>query len=283
MENMFCSEIKSKTLRSPLLVLLLLLVFVVAGCGKTKHEKALEVAKRLTLTGSLSDTEAVKSLQQSEKLLNRLVRIKIDAAKWRIRSLRRLSEKYIEMGMLELASKELEKLIDLQPVQPRWYIMKGQLYSRWATVAEDKISKAERSFQTALELENDSLPARYGLGVLYAFQADRPQRGRQFLRELSFDQRVTNRTRTYVKKARFALSRLEFQQGNYRETVRILREITKMQTLNRDSRFMAYKNLGQVYEQLSAKEMAIQAYRKANDVYQYDNEVNKALERLSSQ
>jgi tetratricopeptide (TPR) repeat protein len=279
MGNWFCF----KTFRVSFYILLVVFVFTGAGCGETKHEKALEVAKRLTLTGSLSDTEAVESLQQSEKLLNRLVQIKIDAAKWRVRALRRLSEKYIEMGMFEPASKELEKLIDLQPVQPRWYIMKGQLYSRWATVAENKISEAERSFQMALELETNSLPARYGLGVLYAFQADKPQRGRQFLQELSFEQRVTNRTRTYVKKARFALSRLEFQQGNYRKAARILREITDMDTISRDTRFMAYKNLGKVYEQLSSKEMALQAYRQANQVYQHDNEVNKALKRLSSQ
>lgn len=264
-------------------VFLVFFVILTAGCGKTEHEQALEIAKQLTLTDRISDTEAVESLQASERLLDHLTQVKIDAARWRVHALRKLAERYMNMGMLELAEEELDKLIELQPVQERWHVMKGQLYSRWAIVDREKIPQAERSFQIALELDEKSLPGRYGLAVLYAFHANQKELGRKLLQEIAFEQKIITRTRPYVKQARFALARLEFEDGNYREAEKVLRETVEMTGLSRDSRFMGYKNLGQVYEHQGATEMAIQSYRQAHKFHEYDPEVNRALERLSGQ
>lgn len=258
------------------------LLYLAAGCGQTEAEKALQTAKTLTRNDPFSDTEVIRNLQKSERLLSRLVEVKVEAAEWKIFSLRKLINRYIEREMWPLAAREIQKLIELQPTAPEWYLQKGQIYSQWAKVEEDKSREAREAFETALQLDRELLKARYGLGIIHAFRLEEVEPGREYLEDVAYkDPPPDADRRETIKNARFALGRLEHREGNYSAAVEALSRVPEMQGISRDSKFYALKNIGQIYEESGSKDLARQYYLRANQLYD-DPKVTQALERLGA-
>ncbi len=274
------SEILNKTTVVIGLFFFLPYFVLMSGCGETEAERALRLAKELHQTNSLSDTEVIRNLQASERMLDRLVRVKIQAAEWRIRTLRRLIDRYMVRNMWPEAAREIEKLIELQPTNADWYFRKGQIYSQWARVEEEKAVEARQAFEVALQLEPDHLKARYGLGVVHAFRLENIEQGRRYLEQVGYETEEVVKKRETIKNARFALGRLEHQEGNFTAAVEALEAIVEMRGVSSDSRFFALKNIGQIYEETGSAGLAREYYLRANRLYGRDPEVNQALERL---
>ncbi len=270
----------SKKIAVITIIIVLPFLILTSGCGETEAERALRLSKELQHKDSLSDTEVIRNLQASERMLERLIRVKIEAAEWRIRALRQLTERYMRRDMWPEAAREIEKLIDLQPTNPQWYYRKGQIYSQWARVDEEKASEARQAFEVALQLDANHLKARYGLGVVHAFRLENIAAGRQYLEQVAYEAEEVLKNRETIKNARFALGRLEHREGNHTAAVDALEEIVEMRSVSSDSRFFALKNIAQIYEETGSTGLAREYYLRANRLFGRDPEVNQALERL---
>ncbi|MGM0380687.1 MAG: tetratricopeptide repeat protein [bacterium] len=262
------------------LLILPLLVFLTSACGQTEAEKALETAKTLTRSDDFSDTKVIQNLQTSERLLERLVKVQVEAAEWRIFALRKLINRYIEREMWPLAAREVEKLIQLQPTNAQWYLQKGQIYSQWAKVDTARAEEAKEAFEVALQLNKDYIAARYGLGVLHSFRLGNVQTGRDYLEKVAFESGETVKNRDTITNARFALARLEHREGNYSAAIDALAKVPDMDGISRQSKFYALKNIARIYEDSGSAGLAREYYLRANELVDDAPEIKRALERL---
>lgn len=260
--------------------LFLLLSVLLSACGQSPQEQALQTARQLSQTSSLNDTEAITSLSASNDLLERLASVKIKASQRQVYVLKKLLDRYKSQKMWPRAAEIVAQLIDLQPTESRWHLEKGQIYSNWAQVDPRHVEPARRGYQTALELSPDSLAARYGLGILYGFRGDQPERARQYFKQVTKHQPITAKNRPIIRRARFALGRLEFEQGNLRESARQFRSVTKMESIPSRYHFLAYRNLGQTYRAMNNLDRARKSYRQAYKIQPTDDTVRRRLREL---
>lgn len=267
-------------LKYPLMLLGILGLVVLSGCGDNKYQRAYETAKTLSSDGSLSDTEAVKYLESSEDVLQQLAGIKIKAQNRHLYVLEKLLERYENLKMWPKAIETADKLIDLQPTTIDWYIRKGRAHVRLSKVDESHYEPAERAFRAALELDSDSLRAHYGLGLLYGFHMDKIPRARRHLRQAAYETTITVKNRPEVVDARFALGKLEFQSERFDQAREAFDSILKLESISSESRFLAQKNLGDVARRTGSTELAKQHYHKAYDINPVDSSIRQRLRSL---
>ncbi len=253
---------------------------LITACSQTSREKALQTAKDLASTGKLSDTEAIENLQTSRKLLQKLVEIKISAEEWNIYIIRRLVKHYRNQEMWPKAIREINKLTRLQPTEARWYLLKGRVYSQWSRVDESKMKPAVEALNVAIDLDPEMLEAKYSLALLRAFRQKKWELGRKLLRDIAYETEVTSNNRPMVRKARFALGKLEFERGNTRAAKQVYETITKMKRLPLDSKFLALKHLARCQKQLGARQLAANTYKKAAEIKPGNRSVREALRSL---
>ena len=266
--------------RSLFVFCILLFSVVLSACGQNSREQALETAQELARNGALSDTEAIESLSASNQLLERLASVKIRASQQQVYVLQRLLERYKNQKMWPRASETVDQLIDLQPTESRWHLEKGQIHSSWSQVDPDQVSVARRAYQTVLELSPDSLPARYGLGILHGFRAENPDIARQYLREVVQHQPITSKNRPVIRRSRFALGRLEFEQGNLSAAARSFQAVTEMESIVAEYHFLAHRNLGRTYRQMNDLDRARNHYQKAYEIQPTNSTVRHQLREL---
>jgi len=255
-------------------------IVLLSACGQTSQERALETARELARNGSISDTEAIESLSASNQLLERLASVKIRASQEQVYVLRRLLERYKDQQMWPRASETVDQLIELQPTESRWHLEKGQIHSSWSQVDPDQVPVARRAYETVLELKPDSLSARYGLGILHGFRADNPNIARQYLREVANRQPITAKNRPMIRRGRFALGRLEFEQGNLSAAARQFQAVTEMESIAAEYHFLAHRNLGRTYRQMNDLDRARNHYQRAYEIQPTDGTVRRQLREL---
>jgi len=256
------------------------IVVLVTGCGQSRHEKALQTAKTLMGNGSLSDTEAIKYKEASAELLERLATVKIEASQRQIYVLERLLQRYKNQEMWPKAADVVDQLISLQPTEIRWRLNKGQVHSQWSQVNPDHVEPARNAFRAALELNSESLEAKYGLGILYAFRTDDRERGRRYLRQVADHSPIDVKNRNIIKEARFALGRLDYERSNYSSAANRFRQITEMESISKTSRFMAHRNLGRTYLKMGNRGRAKDSLNKAYKLQPTNSDVRRMLRDL---
>lgn len=256
-------------------------VLLLSGCGETRHEEALRTARTLMSTGGLSDTEAVQNLETSDQLLERLANVKVTARQDQLYVLEQMLERYEKLRMWSEAAETVDKLIRLQPTEISWRLAKGRIYSRWSQVNPEHVSTAREAFETALELNPDSLEAKYGLGVLLSFRTeDLRERGRSLLNDVANHTPVTVKNREIIKEARFALGRFHYEQGQVASASDYFRQITTMGNITPESRFMAHRNLGRTYLEMGDRNRAREQLRQAYELQPSDPEIRRMLTEL---
>jgi len=263
-----------------LLCMLIAFLTPLFGCGESRYEKALRTARTLMGNGDLSDTAAVSNMETSRQLLKNLAGIKIRASRHQVYVLEKLLQRYEDMEMWPRAAEVVNELIRLQPTEVKWHVDKGRIYSQWSQVKPNLIEESERAFQTALELNPQSLEARYGLGILYAFRANQVDEARPHLKRVSNHSPITVKNRDIIRQARFALGRMEFEQGNLSQAVNVFQKLSTMDNTAPSTRFLALRNLGRTYQRMGASEMARDTYRKALEIRPNDGGVRRRLRNL---
>jgi lipopolysaccharide biosynthesis regulator YciM len=109
---------------------------------------------------------------------------------------------------------------------------------------------------------------------------DQPQEGRKQLQEITEKKTVRAKQIPIVVEARFALGKLEYQEGNYRAAVDVYRQIAEMNSIGSQSRFMAYKHLGRTYRTMGATEQARQMFQEAYQIQPTDSSIRNSLREL---
>lgn len=266
------------------LILFFSFFLLVSGCSRPRREQALQTAKNLMETGDLSDTKALENLRTSRELLNRLVKLKIEAAEWNLYVSRRLAKHYRKLKMWPKAIQQMNKLIELQPTEAQWYLDKGRIYSQWSQVDKSKVQPAVKALEIARELGEGllELEAKYSLALLRAFRQNNTERGRELLREVAYQAPVTSNNRQIIRKARFALGKLEFESSNYSAARQAYKSILDMDRLPGSDKFQALKHLGRVHRQIGARKAAINTYKKAANLNYSDESVQAALDELGA-
>jgi tetratricopeptide (TPR) repeat protein len=259
---------------------LIFFVIVLAGCGNEPYEETYQVAKKLSQKGPLTDTEYVRRLETSDELLEQIASLKLRASDRQHYVLRRSLNHYENLRMWNKALPVAEKLTRLQPTKEEWYIRLGRIHATLSRVEEGHIEPAVRAFETALEIDPESVRANYGLGMVYGFHADKPKQGRTYLRKAAYEIPVTVKNRPHVVDARFALGKLEFQEGRTGAAQEAFEKILEMESVSQESRFLALKNLGDVHRSRNAKELAKEYYHKAYDIQPTDSSVRSRLRQL---
>jgi tetratricopeptide (TPR) repeat protein len=254
--------------------------FLMSGCGQSRQEEALQTARTLMSTGGLSDTEAVRYLETSDELLERLASVKIRAQQNRLYVLEKLTNKYENMRMWPEAAESVDKLVRLQPTEIRWHLAEGRIHSQWSQVDSDHVETAEEAFRTALELDSDSLEAMYGLGVLLAFRAGEPSEGREYLARVADHTPVNVHNREIIKQARFALGRFYYEGGNAGEAVQEFQRIVEMESISPTSRVLAYRNLARSHIELGNRGRARDVLKSAYDLQPYNSQIRGMLREL---
>jgi tetratricopeptide (TPR) repeat protein len=267
-------------LRRYLAVLVCLLVLVLSGCGESEYERTYRMAKELSQKGPLTDTEYVRRLETADELLEQVTAVKIRASERHLYVLQRLLDHYENLEMWNKAVPVAERLTRLQPTNENWYRHLGRIHSTLSQVDKSHIEPAERAFRTALELNPNSVRASSGLGLLYAFHAEEIEKGRKFLRRAAYDQKITVRNRPHVQDARFALGKLEFQNGRLSEAQEAFESILDMESIPKEARFLALQNLGDVHRSRGATELAKQFYHRAYEIEPTDSQIRSRLRNL---
>lgn len=258
----------------------LCVLWTLTGCGDNKFESAYETAQTLSADGSLTDTESIKYFKSSQELLRELAGIKIKAEQRNLYVLEKLLDRYQNLDMWPRAIETAEKLIQLQPTNAEWYIRKGRAHVQMSTVSESHHEPAERAFRTALEIDANSIRAHFGLGLLYGFHMDEVEKARRHLRKAAYEIPITVKNRPEVVDARFALGKLEFQNGRVNQAKEAFDSILNMESLSSESRFLAQKNLGDVYRRRGSTEMAKQHYHRAYEINPVDSTIRNRLRSL---
>lgn len=261
-------------------VLSCLFVVALTGCGESEYERTYRVAKELSQKGPLTDTEYVQRLETADELLEQVTSVKIRASERHLYVLQRLLGHYENLEMWNKAVPVAERLTRLQPTNEEWHRHLGRIHSTLSRTDESHVEPAERAFRTALELNPDSIRANYGLGLLYGFHADEVQRGRKFLRRAAYEQNVTVKNRPHVVDARFALGKLEFEKGETAAAQEAFESILEMESISREARFLALKNIGDVHRSRNATELAKQSYHKAYEIEPTDSQIRSRLRNL---
>ncbi|MFB6357351.1 MAG: tetratricopeptide repeat protein [bacterium] len=257
------------------------LLFGLGGCGtESKRERALRLAKQLSNTGDLSDTEVVKNLKASNELLKKLASIKLEASTRQAYVLEKLVLRYEEMNMLKKAARYADQWVQLQPGDARAHLIRGRIYSKMANLDKHYARMAERAFQKALSFKPDLLEAKFGLGTLYAFRLDNVSKGREFLEEVALHTRVRAKHIEVIKEARFALGKLEYEQGNYGVARKVFQKIVDMDGITSASKLLAHRNLGRTYRRLNLSDQALKHYRKAYEIDPSNQRVREALTNM---
>ncbi len=253
---------------------------LLSACGQTPQEEALQTAKRLARTADLSDTEAIESLEHSQRLLDRLVEIQMSAAEWNLHVTRKLMDYYRRQEMWPKAVEQAEKLIQIQPTHARWYYLKGQIYGEWSQVDPEKVELAIDALRVALDLEPELYEAKYYLGLLKAFRQGEVARGRQHLEEVAYDLPLTAQNRPLVRRARFTLGKLEFEINNVSAARDIYHSILEMERLPRADKFRTHRLLSQVYRTMGAHQLAANQLRHAASIYPDDPRLQRQMKEL---
>lgn len=261
-------------------VLMVMGVFLLAGCGEEPYERTYEVAKELSQKGPLTDTEYVRRLETSNELLEQITSLKIRASERQLYVLRRLLDHYDNLQMWNEALPVAERLTQLQPTKEEWHLRLGRIHATLVRQDDSHIEPAERAFRTVLEMNPNSVRANYGLGLLYAFHADEPKRGRKFLQRAANEIKVTVKNRPHVVDARFALGKLEFGEGRSEAAREAFESILEMSSISKESRFLALKNLGDVYRSRNSTELAKEYYHKAYQIQPTDSSVRSRLRNM---
>ncbi len=259
---------------------LVTVVFFLAGCGPSPHEEALRTARRLARTGELSDTEAIQNLHTSQELLEELVRIQINANEWNLYLIRRLVNFYHRREMWPQALEQVEKLIDIQPTEPRWYLLKGQIYGEWSRIDLELVEPAIEAFNVARDIDSELHEATYYIALLKGFRLGDVRRARPLFEEVGYQIPSPAEHRSLIRRARFALGKLEFEQGNIRAARDVYESIAQMENLPRHEEFRVRRLLGIVYRVLGARDKAINDLRKAQRLYPDDPRVQEELRKL---
>ncbi len=239
------------------------------GCGNPSREQQLRRAKQLLETEPLSSPIRIEPPASGERF-ERFARLKLRADQKRPFVLRRLAEHHRRDRAWRKASRRVKQLIELQPLDPRWYVLKGEVHGQWGANDEKHLPVAEEAFLNALELaggedEPVAVRARYGLGLLYAFQADEPEQGRRQLLEV-VRSRETVKNRILIERARFALGKLAYRQDRLMEARDQFLEIAGMKAIPAFSRSRALRNLSRVFERLGDPSMAQRSQELADRV-----------------
>lgn len=252
----------------------------VAGCGDNKFQEAYETAKTLSSNGDLTDTQAIKYYGTSQELLRQIAGLKIKAERRNLYVLRQLLGHYEDLEMWSQVVETADKLVGLQPTNKEWYIRKGRAHIQLSTVDSSHHEPAERAFRAALEIDPNSLKAHYGLGVLYGFHMDEGAKARRHLRKAAYETKVTVKNRPEVVDARFALGKFEYETGNLSAARKAFQSILGMESLTSESKFLAQKNLGDVYRRMGSTELAKQHYHQAYNINPVNSSVRDRLRSL---
>lgn len=256
------------------------MIAVLTACGESRFEKAYQAAKTLSQNDNLSDTEAIKYLEKSEELLRKFTSVKIRAEKRHLYVLDKLLQHYESLQMWPKANRIVNRLIKFQPTKKEWYFTKGRINSQWAKLSEDRIELARRAFLTALEIDPEFLRAHYALGVLLAFRASEPSEARSHLKRVSKYRPRTAKNLTLVQDARFALGKLEYQQGNFAAAINTFRKIARMNGISDNSKVQAYVNMGDAALKTGNRDQAKRVFRKAYEIQPSNSTVRRALRDL---
>lgn len=259
---------------------IILSLLALVGCGDSGYKDTYEVAKKLSNRGPLTDTEYVRRLETSEELLDQVAGIKIKAIQRKLYVLEKMLNQYENLKMWPKVIETAKKLVELQPSNIEWYLHQGRAHTNMAGVREESVEKAERSFRTALELEPDSIKAHYGLGILYGFHTGDIKLARRHLNKAANDVEITVKNRPEVVQARFALGKLEYQNGNSSPARETFKSILGMESISQEAKFLAQKNLGDVYRQMGSRELAKQHYHKAYELEPTDSQIRSRLRGL---
>ncbi len=292
-------------LRGPAVTALLLLGLMtgMAGCGSPPPEEGLRLADRLVAGSSPADTSfrlpglgeppsspdaspaaprVLASLQRADQLLRRLseidLRVGSDPSPDKREVLENLIERYRELGMWNRAKTLVETLIEADPDNPRWHLVKGRIHARLGRLRPELYPEAESALRTAREFDRTRWEATLALALLLGFRVDRPGAARPLLREIL--QRAPDGKSELKRRAHFSLARLEHELGRDDEAARLYKSLLARRSLSSEDRTRALHNLGRIRRRQGREEEAIRAYRKAYQLQPWNSEIRRALREL---
>lgn len=172
---------KSARILAMLSVTLLPLLFLGCDSSRSQALEDLLYMEQPDYEGQEVSQERINELKQSIERFRETVNRKVEAAGQLGEYHKMLANAYIEREMYQLALQQLQEAIQIQPENPRLFYLAGISAARTAKALvgseeeqQGMFSQAEAYYRRALELQSDFTDARYGLGVLYAFEMNRP-------------------------------------------------------------------------------------------------------------
>ena len=160
--------------RRMLVFCLSLFLLLIGGCTDLQEMGAIEKS-RMVLARREKEIEELEEVRGS---LKRIVNRKIHAVKLLEKANRLLGKKYMELGSYNLAE---EVLLEAEVLSPYNSFIKKDLgycyYFLGLSAVEEAegrlfFEKSRKYFQAALEIEPESIEARYGLSLLLFFGFD---------------------------------------------------------------------------------------------------------------
>jgi tetratricopeptide (TPR) repeat protein len=179
-----------KKLKEIILVILVILVFGIPVAAVYRHELGKtnrELARRIAeLSPRGGPPETIEGLRQAIALYEAQIERNLreaaqTGAYWKILAIR-LADK----GMHRDALDAFEQALRFNPEDPTLYYLTGVsagiaakstigFSTNAGSEKEHFLSLCEKSYLRAIELDPDYSKPRYGLGVLYTFELDRPE------------------------------------------------------------------------------------------------------------
>lgn len=253
-------------------------------CSGSPSSEDRKKARALLESESFAQPLVVNSTVDEERF-RRMAALTLKANRKRPYVLRELVQHYKAQKNWQRALEYLNELIELQPLDSRWYLKRGQILGERFDSDRD-LEQAQNAFRTAIRLGEDpassvTLEARYGLGLLLAFRLDRKQQGAQQLRRV-LDARETVQNRMVHKEARFALGRLAYEEADWNGARNHFRSAALMKGIPSESRFRALENLARTLRKLQRNQRAQTVRRMAKAVKRRELSLPELERRLDT-
>lgn len=227
---------------------LILLIFLVAGCGNSEDRRAISKSRRTLAKQRVDTEELVKVRGELRRVINR----KVHAVKLLESTNRVLGRKYLELGSYHLAE---EVLLEAEYLMPYNAFIKKDLgdcyYFLGLSTLDygDRInffSKSKKYYKTTLEIEPELIEARYGLGLLLFFGYG------DVYGAIEEMQKILGHEKNHVG-ARFALGRFYYEVGELNKSLGEYITLARILPHNSPKKKNAEENIIRINRELGRK------------------------------
>jgi tetratricopeptide (TPR) repeat protein len=206
---------------------------LLAGCdqGRSGTLEDLLYLERPGYEGQEVSDERIQELQQSIDRFRERVNEKVEAAGQLGEYYKMLANAYIDRRMYGLALDTLQNAIEIEPENQRLFYLAGVSAGRMGKALvgspeeqEQMFSRAESYYQRAIDLQPDYFDALYGLGVLYAFEMDRPEDAIPLLERVTQQQQGNARALSVLARAYAATGQTSKAAETYGRVAEVARD-----------------------------------------------------------